>query len=500
MRLAIIVVAAMSAAAVSSWAWAKNEAKGMTRMVRLNVAVAGSHGDAAPELKADDLQVFDNGKEQKIEVFRRNEARQKGSAAVLKSGEVTNRLGNAPGQVTVILFDLLNTHMEDQGYVRGQLLQALNKTEKTDSLYLYLLTIKGLQGVHGLPAPGEAAAAGTAPWTTDVAAKLDEAMQGVNRLGPQNDNMMPWDRVTATYKALGSLLDEMGGIGGRKNLVWVTRGVPLEIGGQHPDWGTPANFEPLLRQLSGQLDASAVAVYAVEAFGAGREASSSVLQEVQTLDELAGMTGGKVYGDGNVGAALDDAGEAARSSYVVGYYPPPGNWNGKLHKIKLKCSLKDVKLQAKTQYMAYALEASGGAEEQAAVRTAADSAVDTDEIGLVGTAAPDAKEPAKTSIRVRIRAQDIILLEGGGKYRGEVSLTYVAYGTGGQKIMSRPLPVTIELSDAQRDEAMKDGIEAGHDIGFGSSVEKVRVIVFDNYSDAVGSVTLAFGGTTKAGG
>ncbi len=295
MRLGIIVLAAMPAVAVSSWAWAKNDAKGMTRMVRLNVAVAASHGDTAPELKADDLQVFDNGKEQKIEVFRRNEARQKGSAAVLKPGEVTNRTGNAPGQVTVILFDLLNTHMEDQGYVRGQLLQALNKTEKTDSLYLYLLTIKGLQGVHGLPGPGEAA--GTTPWTKDVAAKLDEAMQGVNRLGPQNDNMMPWDRVNSTYKALGSLLDQMGGIGGRKNLVWVTRGVPLEIGGQHPDWGTPANFEPLLRQLSGQLDASGVAVYAVEAFGAGREASSSVLQEVQTLDELAGMTGGKVRDD-----------------------------------------------------------------------------------------------------------------------------------------------------------------------------------------------------------
>jgi VWFA-related protein len=496
MKLAIITVAAMMAA-VSSWAWAKNDTKGMTRLVRLNVAVMGSHGNAAPELKADDLEVFDNGKEQKIELFRRNGAKEDGPGLVLRAGEVTNRAGNTPGQVTVILFDLLNTHIEDQGYVRGQLVQALNKAEKTDSLYLYLLTIKGLEGVHGLPAPGEAAR--TTAWTANVGAKLDEAMQGVNRLGPQNDNMMPWDRVTATYKALGTLLDEMGGITGRKNLVWVTRGVPLEIGGQHPDWGTPANFEPLLRQLSGQLDASGVAVYAVEAFGAGREASSSVLQEVQTLDELAGMTGGKVYGDGDVGAALEDAAAAARSSYVAGYYPPPGNWNGKLHKIKLKCSLKDVKLQAKTQYMAYPLEASGGAEEQAAVRTAAESAVDTEEIGLAGTAGPDAKEPGKTSIRVRIRAQDIILLEGGGKYRGEVSLTYVAYGAGGQKIMSRPLPAPIELTEAQREQAMKDGIVEGHDIGFGPSVEKVRVIVFDNYSDAVGSVTLGLTGG-KAGG
>ena len=475
-------------------------APGLTRMVRLNVAAEGAHGKAVPALSESDLQVFDAGKAQKIVLFRSNATRQRKPDAPLGPGEVTNLEAGMPSQVTVILFDLLNTRLDAQGYVRGQLLEALKKVEGADAVYLYVLTLSGLLPIQPLPEPGEDAPPQAAvPWTRQAQPKLDAAMQSVSRLGPRSDNVLPWDRFNGTYTALQTMMMRLSGVSGRKNLVWITRGVPLEYGQRHPESGMPVDYEPILRQLSAALDESGVAVYPVESFGPMRETSGSMMEEVQTLEEMAGLTGGATYEGGDVGSALRDALAASRSSYVVGYYPPPENWDGKLHKIRLKCSMKGVKLQGKTQYVAYPLEASGGAAEAATLRAAVRSPFDDSEIGLQGLAAPDAKDPAKTRIRLRIRTQDLMLLEGGGRYHGEIALTYVSYGAGGQVMPSRPVPVTIDLSAAQEEAAMKSGIETGGDIAFGAGVRKVRVIVFDNYSDAVGSVTVGLAGG-KVGG
>jgi VWFA-related protein len=495
--------ALLIALATAAYAGAKQDAagaQGLTRMVRLNVAVEGSHGKAAPMLDESDVQVFDGGKAQKIVLFRSNLMRQRKPDAPLKPGEVTNLDPGMPRQVTVILFDLLNTRLDAQGYMRGQLLNALNKVEDADSAYLYLLTLSGLLPVQPLPEPGEDAPPHSAvPWTRQAQRKLDAAMQSVSRLGPQSDNVLPWDRFNATYSSLETMVTRLAGVAGRKNLIWITRGVPLEYGQRHPQGGTPVDYEPILRQVSAQLDESGVAVYPVESFGPMRETSGSMMEEVQTLEEIAGMTGGATYEGGDVSSALRDALAASRSSYVVGYYPPPENWDGKLHKIKLKCPIKGVKLQGKTQYVAYSLEAGGGAAEGATLRAAVRSPFDASEIGMQGMAAPDAKDTGKTKIRLRIRTQDLMLLEGGGRYHGEIALTYVSYGAGGQVFPSHPVPVTIDLSAAQEQEAMKSGIVTGGEIAFGADVRKVRVIVFDNYSDAVGSVTLPLGGG-KAGG
>ena len=500
MRLFAALWIALAAAGYAGAKQGAGGAQGLTRMVRLNVAAQGSHGKAAPALEQGDVQVTDAGKAQNIVLFRSNATRQRKPDAPLEPGEVTNLDPGMPSQVTVILFDLLNTRLDAQGYMRGQLLEALKKAEGSDSVYLYVLTLSGLTPIQPLPEPGEDAPPQTGvPWTRQAQPKLDAAMQSVSRLGPRNDNVLPWDRFNGTYTALQTMMMRLSGVSGRKNLVWITRGVPLEFGQRHPESGMPVDYEPILRQLSAALDESGVAVYPVESFGPMRETSGSMMEEVQTLEEMAGLTGGATYEGGDVGSALRDALAASRSSYVVGYYPPPENWDGKLHKIRLKCSMKGVKLQGKTQYVAYPLGASGGTAEAATLRAAVRSPFDASEIGMQGLAAPDDKDPAKTQIRLRIRTQDLTLLEGGGRYHGEIALTYVPYGAGGQVLPSRPVPVTIDLSAAQEEAAMKSGLVTGGGIAFGAGVRKVRVIVFDNYSEAVGSVTLRLAGG-KAGG
>ena len=45
------------------------------------------------------------------------------------------------------------------------------------------------------------------------------------------------------------------------------------------------------------------------------------------------------------------------------------------------------------------------------------------EIGLWATATPGAKEPARAHLDLRIRAQDVMLLRAGDRFRGERELT-----------------------------------------------------------------------------
>ena len=467
------------------------------RMVRLNVVAEGASGGPA-ELAAGDLQITDAGKPETIALFRKNGS---GNASVaagpMAPGEFSNRGAGTPAQVTVVLFDVLNTTMKDQAYVRGRIIDALQPIKDGDSVYFYLLTLKGLVPVRALPEVGEPAGAAEAGWTQQIQPKLDAAMKGVNRLGPHSDNMEPQDRVNATYQWLAALLGRLGSVAGRKNLVWVTRGIPIEIGARHAGSGSPAEYEELLRRLSTAFDASGVAVYPVEAFGPRRDEGEEMMEQQQTLDEIAAMTGGQLYAQADVPAAMKAAMEASQSSYVVGYYPAAGNWDGKLHKIKLKCAKDGVKLESKTEHVAYKEPEMGAAEEQEAFRAAIRSPFDASEIGLWALRASSKKDPKKTRLQLRIDARDVTMQAVGTAYHCDLSVAYVSYGKNGEPWPTRPVAMPIDFVAAQRDEVLKGGINVGGDIAFREGVDKVRIIVLDNFSGAVGSVTLT--GIGKAG-
>ena len=468
------------------------------RMVRLNVVAEGANGGPAAELAAGDLQISDAGKPQTVALFRKNgTANASVAAGPMAPGEFSNRGAGTPAQVTVVLFDVLNTTMKDQAYVRGRILEALQPIKDGDSVYFYLLTLKGLVPVRALPDPGEAQPAQNGAWTQQIQPLLDQAMKGVNRLGPHSDNMEPQDRVNATYQWLAALLGRLGSVAGRKNLVWVTRGIPIEIGARHAGSGPPAEYEEVLRRLSTAFDASGVAVYPVEAFGPRRDEGEEMMEEQRTLEEIAAMTGGELYAQADVPAAMRAAMAASRASYVVGYYPPAGNWDGKLHKIKLKCAKDGVKLESKTEYVAYTEPEMGAAEEQEAFGAAIRSPFDASEIGLWALRGPSKTDPKKTRLQLRIDARDVTMQPVGTAYHCDLSVAYVSYGKNGEPWPTRPVAMPIDFVAAQRDEILKGGINVGGDIAFREGVDKVRIIVLDNFSGAVGSVTLT--GIGKAG-
>ena len=120
------------------------------------------------------------------------------------------------------------------------------------------------------------------------------------------------------------------------------------------------------------------------------------------------------------------------------------------------------------------------------------------EIGLWATATPGAKEPARAHLDLRIRAQDVMLLRAGDRFQGELELSYALYEPDGQPRVTQPEPLSIDVTGPERDEALKNGIRKQGDLVLDDGVKKVRVVVYDHYSNEVGSLTLT--GIGKPGG
>src|SRR5271154_2125606 len=114
-----------------------------TRLVQVSVVVTDKHGDPVTGLKKEDFTVFDQGRSQNISVFSAESPVPAKFNHVLPTGFFTNRFdlkGQGTGDVTIILFDALNTSDHDQASVRRQIFHFLQALKPQDHVAVYALT------------------------------------------------------------------------------------------------------------------------------------------------------------------------------------------------------------------------------------------------------------------------------------------------------------------------------------------------------------------------
>jgi len=374
------------------------------RLVDLNVVAVDSRGQPVTDLTAKDFEVTDAGKQRPVVFFRHNGDRLKQSAAP-GPNEFSNRGNTAASHTTLILFDLLNQRFSTRGVTANQIVRDLSGMEGTDGLFLYMLTVDGhLYPVHGLSgAEGEPDRQGAPPWTGRIKPLMDAAMRAVTRVRPVEIDVNM--RVLMTLNELDEVAGQLAALPGRKNIVWITDGIPIALGALRSDTGEPIDFTPQLRLLSEQFDRSGVALYPVRQVMLGSpDAMGSGAGSEATLDELAGLTGGRPTGSKDIGPAVRQAMSDLRTSYQIGYYTPDESWDGKFHKLRVVCTRKGVRVQAKTGYYAWAEPT--GAKAQRAMAAAVSANDDAAEIGLRAVLSRPAKQ---LRISVRIDASDVAL-------------------------------------------------------------------------------------------
>ena len=469
------------------------------RMIDLNVVAVDNHGQPVTDLSRDELRITDSGKPQTIAFFRhRDEAKR--TFPVIGPHEFSNRsAGNVP-RATVILFDLLNQRFGTRGSTADRLIHDLGSLESADYVYLYLLTLDGrLYVVHGLPGPeGETTPPG-APWSKQIKPMLDQALRAVTQVRPVDIDEAV--RVQLTFRALDMLASELARVPGRKSIVWLTDGIPIELGPRRSDTGDWVDFTPLLRQMSDAFDRSSVSIYPARQImmgspdnidGANRDGMASI----ETLDTFAGLTGGRPDAGKDVGAAVRQAMVDMRTSYQVAYFPPEKNWDDKFHKLRVTCTRKGVRIQAKTGY--YAWRNAPGSHSEQAIDSAAGTRFDAAEIGLRASLAPISGGKRAVHLDAHIDARDVLLASGeGGRYQAQLRVAIVGYTPAELTQRSPVMPLDLHYSVEERDKALEQGIAYTQDLALDPKVTALRLIVFDRGSSTLGSITIPVAGKSN---
>lgn len=228
------------------------------RMVLLDVLVTDKSGKPVHGLKAQDFMVLEDGKPQQVQGFeehRRDAEPARPSVAVnLPANTYTNYVTNhEPGAVNIVLFDSLHTDRQNLAIARQQLLLYLSKLP--DSARVALFTLDGsLHLVHGFTQDSHELIEAAQQLSSyphpamrkarDVTEDLAEA-----RMVHLNDNpqmyqalsLFLWkeydskseSRMLITMEALNQLARSIAVFPGRKNLIWISGGVPFDPGEHH---------------------------------------------------------------------------------------------------------------------------------------------------------------------------------------------------------------------------------------------------------------------------
>src|SRR5580698_6978262 len=106
---------------VSTLLCASGSGQSDLRLMDLNVVAMDDHGRPVTDLNADDFQISDAGKPQKISFFRRNsEGNGQRQARAASPDQFSNRAGGGTRNATVILFDLLNLGYGARGFATNE--------------------------------------------------------------------------------------------------------------------------------------------------------------------------------------------------------------------------------------------------------------------------------------------------------------------------------------------------------------------------------------------
>lgn len=462
------------------------------KLVKLSVVAMDAHGQPVGDLAAGEFQITDAGKAQKVAVFRHSDSKLQ-QAAPLRPGEYSNRAAANVPHATLILFDLLNDSLGARGTAQNVLVHALQSLESGDNLFLYLLTQDAhLAAVRGLPgSEGEPPDSGGVPWSKDSKALMDQAVSKVYRLRPIDMDIDA--RVRLTYRALEGVASLLGGIPGRKNIVWITHGVPISLGPNITITGDSVDYTPLLRRLCVTMERTSVAIYPIQQVPPGMamqgdpEAQFSGMGSQDTLQQFADLTGGPTKSTGDIGVVIRQAMNDVRTSYELGYYPASENWDSKFHKLRVTCMRKGVRLQVKTGYYAFTDPVN---DEQLALDTALASPFDAAEIGLRGTRSPAAGGGGGTHFELRIDPADVRIAQAGDRYTGHLALQIAGYSGDGQNERSKVIPLDLSLTADERAKVLKEGIVFAQDIAMGAGIARVRFVVFDREAHGVGTLTI----------
>ncbi|HWE87655.1 MAG TPA: VWA domain-containing protein [Terracidiphilus sp.] len=202
--------------------------------------------------------------------------------------------------------------------------------------------------------------------------------------------------------------------------------------------------------------------------------------------ELAEATGGQAFRrSGEIAHEIDSVVADGRAAYLLSFSPDT-QADGKYHKIVVRTERKDIRLRYRSGYF-YAKEP---ATMKDRFREAVWQPREEMEIGLT---AAMVREPTGEGLRLNIAATDLEMAQQGGRWTDKVDVFLVVRDDSGvhAAIGGKRLGLSLKPATYQRD--LKDGLTVEEKLPKMPAGAQVRLIVIDENSRRIGSVTVDAG-------
>lgn len=517
-------------------------------LVQVPIVVTDKSGNHIHGLTKEELHVLENGKEQKISNFEEIVATSgKLPLANVVPGEFSNLTlsEQQPRTVTVIALDTVNTPMLDQYVGRRELVKYLaGSLDSGQVLALMIITSHGLKIVQGLTGDsvqlaqmlkkvsGELpalqgigqdaqadAATGDMPevpcysFGSDASAIMDAF---VERGDAVYAKFQQQNAIETTMNAFLGIAWSLSGVPGRKSLIWATGGFPFTIASPA---AVPGGYLSTLYERTMQaLTSAQISVYPVDVRGlvntspVGDASVSHVrtggdlmrqignrswLQQssLDTLAEFADMTGGKAfYNTNDLATSFKRAADDASSYYLASYYLDTHNNHAGWRQLKVKADRKDAEVRARKGYFVtnatIHLDMTRTSDLGYALTSPIEGTGVPLTLKLTGTSGEGAKSSAQLVIHLPPNSVSIERETG----QNHLNFDFAAAAFADKSKDGKPAVTVEKLFRSAVPETQMATLRAGG-IGFKNSLQlgpgqyTVRVVIRDNVTGKIGSVT-----------
>jgi VWFA-related protein len=512
-----------------------------TRLVQINVIVHSKKGEPVEDLKKEDFTIQDQGQDQQVATFSAIAAAPHEPSAIpaLPSNVFTNRAdqtGGTPGSVTVILFDALNTPIQDQFYARQQVVKFLRQLRPQDHVAIYVLTTKIvvlteftqdsrslLQAIERLGGYSSAPldASNPTPDTQSIfAVKTPEADAMASKLKDFLDaadgkisDLANINRAETTTSAIEAIANHVARIPGRKSFVWVSGSFPMTIGFDGETLPQPGreqrSFREELEHAARALNQANMAIYPVDARGLltlsqfsasngtrfdprfAPRAMTPYQNDFDTMIVLADRTGGKAsYNTNDIEGAVQRAIADGQFTYTLGFYPTHGKWDGKFHELKVHVKEQGLTLRHRKGYFAFPDPPAGPEENKAALDAAIGSPVEWTNLNLEVALKVFDLAAHTLDVQVGLDTHELSLIYKDGRWSDTIFVLFDQLGAGDKVITSEKETFGMNLKPETYERLMKSGTKFSGRLLLSSEVVNLRVIAQDTESGTIGTLTI----------
>ena len=335
--------------------------KASAHEVVMEVVVTQGNDEAVTGLHKRDFEVKEDGKPVVIDYFEEHTSRRLPPGAipplVKMPPNVYNNVPEMPDSdsVNVLLLDSLNTEKQDQSNVRLQILNFLKNMQPGVRCAIFTLGSK-LRYVQGFTADSSVLLAALTDKKTGVSPEKDatsrsraddqadkdqiammvtmmeghmtEGIESVAKAQADVASYQYGERTAMTMEALQYLARYLGGVPGRKNLIWFAGSFPVTV---FPDSGQRENMNLLRVNLSAMkvtadlLTASKIAVYPIGAAGSmddhPMEASSNFSESGRRGELMSNVMEGAAKRS-DTASAMEEAGCRHRRQSLLQHQRP----------------------------------------------------------------------------------------------------------------------------------------------------------------------------------